>query len=60
MVFPKGFRLTSMLTKLMKVFVYPPKFSWNHVCRGKTANCVGYSIKSYFNILYLLRETVFV
>ena len=35
LVFPKGFRLTSMLSKLMNVYIYPPKFSWNHVCKGK-------------------------
>ncbi|XP_028404501.1 KICSTOR complex protein SZT2-like [Dendronephthya gigantea] len=33
--FPKGFKLTSMLSNLMNVFIYPPKFSWNHICKGQ-------------------------
>ena len=49
LVFPKGFKLTSMLGKLMNVYIYPPKFSWNHVCKGN----VSYVFSSYLcrNIL---------
>ena len=38
LVFPKGFRLTSMLGNLMNVYIYPPKFSWNHLCKGNVLN----------------------